>query len=69
MGFKIFISSRFREFEELRAKIAKDRFSRRIDGSIDLVMLDHREGIADTDSPDIASRHGAQMSDLLAITM
>jgi len=69
MGLKIFVSSRFREFEELRAKIAEDRFSRRNDGSIVLTMLDHREGIADTNSPDIASKHGAKTSDLFILLL
>ena len=62
----IFISSRFREFKELREKISNDRFSS-MDLNIELNMLDHRGGTADTRSPSIASIEEAINSDVFIL--
>ena len=64
----IFISSRFYEFAELRAKIIKEKFSK-LDVGLTLNMLDDRGGIADVRSPAIASIEEAGDSDIFILLL
>ena len=68
MGLKIFISSRFWEFEELRAKIAQEKFSK-IDLGLEVELLDHRGGIADDRSPALMSIEKAGEADLFVLLL
>ena len=67
MDTKIFISSRFGEFESLRKKIAKSSFEE-LSFDKELIMLDTRVG-ADPRSPDIASIQGASDSDIFILLL
>ena len=65
---KIFISSRFYEFKELREKIKRERFSK-LGIGLKLNMLDDRDGIADVRSPAIASIEEASNSDIFILLL
>ncbi len=65
---KVFISSRFGEFKELRKKIAKEKFSK-LDVGLELNMLDYRDSIADARSPAIMSIEEANDSDIFILLL
>ena len=66
---KIFISSRFYEFREIREKIKQEEFSNLKSIGLKLNMLDNREGIADARSPAIASIEEASNSDIFVLLL
>jgi tetratricopeptide (TPR) repeat protein len=66
---KIFISSRFYEFREIRAKIKEEKFSNLQSIGLKLNMLDNREGIADARSPAMASIEEASNSDIFVLLL
>jgi transcriptional regulator of NAD metabolism len=67
-NIKIFLSSRFLEFKELREKVIKEKFSK-LDVGLELNALDDRGGIADTRSPALASIEEAGDSDIFILLL
>jgi len=65
----IFISSRFEEFSGLRKKISDKNFGGLSEIGLTLNMLDHRNDIADSRSPTIASIEEARSADIFVLLL
>jgi hypothetical protein len=63
----VFISSRFEEFSSLRKMISEKKFEGLDEIGLAVKMLDHRNGIADSRSPTIASMEEATNSDIFVL--